>query len=428
MKTKLKFLKYLFDRTWAADSIDYFRKPPGIDTNTKNLHYRISTLKKFNDSTETIVKNTAYVSGGVTTAVDALYETTAPKNSIPFNEKNSSFKITVDTTYPAGSATNQFQLPLKAGQTYNCTIFWGDGSSTVQTTTTSPTHTYAQGGVYQITIVGTFPAIFFNNTGDKLKLNSIDNWGSGVWTTFDSAFYGCSNMIGKYTDQPDCTSVTSTLNMFRACYKFNSIFNVPTPAVTITANMFYDCIIFNQPINKLTTNNVTDITGIFGGCFSFNQSVRTISTASATVMNTMFFDCQNFNQPIGHFKFGGSDFSVYMSNNRSFTYMDDLLISLINNPNTPAGRNMNLGSSKYTSAALKAKALLNKASTTKTITNIVSNPEGLVRVTATAHGMATGEMCSITAVVGSTEINRAWEVIVIDRLRMVVYNRKLFIV
>ncbi len=116
---------------------------------------------------------------------------------------NNSFVITIKTDNSGTSSSNQFKIPLSGGLTYSANIDWGDGNTTTQTTDVSPTHTYASPGTYQISISGTFPSIQFANGGDKLKLLSIDNWGNITWTLLVAAFYGCTNMIGTYSDIPN---------------------------------------------------------------------------------------------------------------------------------------------------------------------------------------------------------------------------------
>ena len=109
----------------------------------------------------------------------------------PFLRKKSGnkyFTITVDTT-KAGSANDTFVLPLPSAGIYDYYVDWGEGDAEEHfVVNTSQTHVYAAPGTYQIKIRGTFPQIYFANAGDKLKLISIDNWGSIVWGSFNRAF------------------------------------------------------------------------------------------------------------------------------------------------------------------------------------------------------------------------------------------------
>jgi hypothetical protein len=129
------------------------------------------------------------------------------------------FIITVDTT-KEGSAADTFVLPTaEAG--YNAYVDWGDGGAEQNITDTpgNVSHTYASQGTYQIKIRGTFPRIYFNNGGDKLKIISINNWGNIIWSSMINAFYGCSNMSGIWKDVPNLSIVTTILGMFRNANK-----------------------------------------------------------------------------------------------------------------------------------------------------------------------------------------------------------------
>ena len=107
------------------------------------------------------------------------------------DELADAFQLVVKTDNTGTSNDDQFTLPLKAAETYDCTIYWGDGTTTAQSTDSSPTHTYAAGaGTYTVSVSGTFPAVYFNVGGDRLKVLELKNWGTQAWTTFFSAFNG----------------------------------------------------------------------------------------------------------------------------------------------------------------------------------------------------------------------------------------------
>ena len=115
------------------------------------------------------------------------------------------FKMTVDTTQP-GSASDTFVLPLQS-TVNDFVINWGDGNIETVTLVTSVSHTYTVGGTYQISLDGSFSGIKFLNGGDKLKVASIDNWGTNQWLDMNAAFYGCTNMVANYTDSPDTSKI-----------------------------------------------------------------------------------------------------------------------------------------------------------------------------------------------------------------------------
>ena len=111
--------------------------------------------------------------------------------------------LIIGTDLAGGSGPNQFTLPLNPSFTCNITVDWGDGATQIVTATDS-THTYATAGTYAIRIrenhVGGFAGLYFNDTGDKLKVLELSNWGNATWVTMDRAFAGCANLTITATD------------------------------------------------------------------------------------------------------------------------------------------------------------------------------------------------------------------------------------
>jgi len=212
------------------------------------------------------------------------------------------FKITIDTTQP-GSAADTFVLPLQS-TTNNFVIDWGDGNSETVTTVTSVSHTYAVGGTYQVSLDGSFSGIkFFAGFGDSddmLKLSSIDQWGSNQWLNMQSAFNGCANMVGTYTDNPNTTLATKMDGAFTDCSNFNSDVVLDASGVTWINGlngMFSGCTLFNSTVSLGDTSAIRRMQGMFMNCTNFNQPID-FDTSSVTRMGEMFRGCTNFNQPI----------------------------------------------------------------------------------------------------------------------------------
>ncbi len=173
------------------------------------------------------------------------------------------FVTTWETSNTGSSANNQITIPTFLGEVYNYTVDWGDGSA-VTVETGDATHTYTNPGQYQVSITGVFPRIYFNGGGDALKLLSIDQWGNNNWSSMSGAFNGCAFMIGRFTDIPDLTSVTSMFEMFRQNQSFNTNINDwDVSNVTNMGGLFQYALNYNQPLNNWDVSNVTNMSDMF---------------------------------------------------------------------------------------------------------------------------------------------------------------------
>ena len=231
------------------------------------------------------------------------------------------FIITVDTT-KAGSATDTFILPLYPGTT-NCVVEWGDDTSDhiKISTQTDLTHVYPNSGSYQVSIIGNFVGTYFANGGDKLKLSSIDQWGSNSFTNMTKNFQGCENMVANYTDVPNVSECIAFFGAFQICRSFNGsiagwdfsnslsfancfefcdVFDQPlvinAPLATTYASMLSSATSFNSSIT-IDSSNSNSFAGMFGNCTVFNQPVN-LDTSKATNLSNMFINCVAFDQDI----------------------------------------------------------------------------------------------------------------------------------
>jgi hypothetical protein len=223
-------------------------------------------------------------------------------NEITISSVSTDSKIAIKTDNPGVSANDSFYLKLANGST-NMTVYWGDGNSDVITAWNQPelTHQYASVGTYQISIDGDFHGFNFSNayvpwSTDHDKVLSIDNWGNNVFGTMDGAFWGCSNMIGTYTDIPDTHLVTSFSDMFHDCFLFNSPVEFDTHAATDMTRMFWNALVFNQPV-LFNTPNVTTMESMFRRAEVFNQPINFDGNALTNAM-LMFNTCLAFNSPV----------------------------------------------------------------------------------------------------------------------------------
>jgi surface protein len=299
----------------------------------------------------------------------------------------SEFIMLIKTDNAGTSSSTQFTIPT-TGAGYDYNVDWGDGNTNTGVTG-NITHTYSSAGNYVVKIsenagAGSFPRIYFNYGGDKLKLLEIQNWGNITWQSFQNAFFGCSNMNITATDKPNSLSVTS----FSICFGYCSSLNPTGAAATAFGNwvfsntlsisfntMFQYCTIFNTNINAWNVSKVTDMGAMLGDCpaynqpmnswdvsgcnnmfymfsnsTSFNQDLSSWNVSNVTEMTEMFAWCTAFNQDISSWDFNQvTAWSYFMiGTTLSTTNMDNLLLSLdAQNPLAYSG-NLHLGSGHYT--------------------------------------------------------------------------------
>ncbi len=243
-----------------------------------------------------------FVANGYTDGGDA--------NEIWLNGDND-FVITVQTDNPGTSSDTQFTIPTYSEETYNYNVDCDDDGIDEATSVNGDyTCIYATVGTYTISITdntGTntgFPRIYFNNTGDKDKLLSIEQWGENKWKSMASAFYGCSNLAGQAIDNPDLSNVTD----------MNS--------------MFFNAAVFNQNIGTWDTDNVIDMNSMFRGTSAFNQNISGWNTSNVTDMSQMFQNAISFEQNLGSWNVGELRFanSMFDGVKLSTTNYDALLI------------------------------------------------------------------------------------------------------
>jgi len=119
------------------------------------------------------------------------------------------------TTWRTTSSNESITIPT-APRVYNYDISTSDGQ-TFTGVTGGQTITFASAGDYDISISGTFPQIYFNNSGDKLKLIKVKQWGNIAWGSVqDKAFYGVTNCDWTATDFPNWSNVTRMSGTFRS--------------------------------------------------------------------------------------------------------------------------------------------------------------------------------------------------------------------
>jgi hypothetical protein len=196
----------------------------------------------------------------------------------------SEFIMLVKTDNAGTSGSNQFTIPT-GGSGYNYTVQTSEQTLTNQTG--SVTLTWAVAGTYEVKISGSFPRIIFDNGGDRLKLLEIKNWGIINWSSFNSAFRGCTNMILTAVDVPNLSNVSSFSACFRDCTIFQDIggrmkdWNVSN--ITSFSFCFQASPLFNGDINNWNISNSSGFVNMFVGCSAFNQNLSNWNLRTAGV-------------------------------------------------------------------------------------------------------------------------------------------------
>ncbi len=154
-------------------------------------------------------------------------------------------------------------------------------------------------GTYPIAICGDFPRIMFNNTGDKLKILDITQWGDNPWTSMVYAFYGASNLTGTFTDTANTSGVTQTSYAFFDASNFNGdVTGWDMSNVTQMGSMFWGASSFNQPIGVWDVSSAINMSTMFSSATSFNQPLNSWDVSNLENTGQMFFEATSFNQPL----------------------------------------------------------------------------------------------------------------------------------
>jgi surface protein len=208
-------------------------------------------------------------------------------------------------------------LPLVASGNYNFSVNWGDGNTDTITAwdQEEKTHTYAEDGIYTITITGTIEGWSFGASSPCApKLTSIVNIGPLKLGNEEGYFQNCQNLttIGGTIDLSGMTNMNS---MFGLCYSLTSVSGIET----------WD------------TSNITKMSGVFALATSFNQDI-----SGWDVSNVLSGKDGNM-----------VDF-MYGKSTANYDYYDNLL-NAWSQLTLQSGVTWNMGSIEYTSAGATAR-------------------------------------------------------------------------
>ena len=194
------------------------------------------------------------------------------------------------TIWRTTSSGESITIPTFTGETYDYTVDWGDGSSSDTNVMGDVTHNYAVSGDYLIIITGLFPRIYFNCEGDKLKIISIEEWGANPWTSMNSAFVCCENLVINAGDAPNLSGVTDLGIMFTGAIYFDGdLSSWDVSKVTNMDHMFADARAFHGGLGSWDVSSVIDMSGMFLGATAFNDDLSW-DISNVLYMTDMFAD------------------------------------------------------------------------------------------------------------------------------------------
>jgi surface protein len=214
------------------------------------------------------------------------------------------FIIEVDTSKLGVSNNNQFQFTGAEGDYDVVAKQNGTQVATFNDLSGQQTITLPSSGVYDLEVsakeVNGFNRIQFNNGGDKLKITDIKQWGAIVWSSFNAAFRGCSNMLTTATDVPNLSSVTNMGSMFRGASANPDTSNWDVSSVTNMSVMFFAASSANPDVSNWDVSNVTNMSLMFLSASSANPNVTNWDVSSVADMRFMFDSASSANPDVSN--------------------------------------------------------------------------------------------------------------------------------
>lgn len=267
------------------------------------------------------------------------------------------FAMVVRTT----GASESFTIPTINVGTFNADVSWGDGSTSAITAHDDPdlSHTYAVAGDYTIRISGSFPAILFNNGGDRLKVRKVLQLGRVGWVSLASAFYGCSNIDEFTIGECDTSGVANMSLMFAELTSLTTLDlrRLDMSGVTNASSMINGCTALTSlDMRGVDTSSVTNFSAF---CINNGSLVTArlsgLDTSSAENMSLMFFLCTEIVLDPSGFDIRNvtnlSNFATGVTIDTA-AYDATLIAWSAQDPNNSL--TVNFGSSKYTAGAAAA--------------------------------------------------------------------------
>ncbi len=316
-----------------------------------------------------------------------------------------------DNLSTGSSTATQVKLPLVSTGTYNMTVDWGDGNTSLITVwnQATVTHNYSIAGTYTITIKGRCDGWQFNNTGDRLKILTITEWGVlRINSTNVAHFLGCANLtLGTVKDIIDLSLCTNISQIFEGCTALTTINRVNewiTTNITVYSSAFRSTpfnsnignwnvsngLFFNSMFRSNTsfnnggsssinnwvfkTTGSIDIQSIFLGAIAFNQPIGNWNTIAFSNANSSFSGATAFNQNIGTWDIRNvTSFTNFMAGKTPATFSTANLDAIYNGwsalPSVKPSIVITFGTAKRTAASTAGRAILTGAPNNWAITD-----------------------------------------------------------
>jgi surface protein len=192
------------------------------------------------------------------------------------------------TTWDLSIGGNATELKIGTTTSGNVSYTWavipsGTSGSGTFTTTGNQTQTISglpSGKTIRLTINPTnFQTIRMNNGNGgttPARLTGVQQWGSTAWTSFQHAFFGCTNLNITATGKPNLANVKNMQDMFQSCYKLSTVPNIGSWDVSEVTNMtslFFNARMFNENISGWNTGKVFAMQNILTNAYVFNQNL-----------------------------------------------------------------------------------------------------------------------------------------------------------
>ncbi|SFV56212.1 Chitinase [hydrothermal vent metagenome] len=224
------------------------------------------------------------------------------------------YVIKIKTDNTGASSDTQFTVPVVrtsgAGYNVDCN---NDGidEATGITGNNSYTCNYPSAGTYTIRVKDNngnkkgFRRIRFyidsTTQTDVLKLLTIEQWGTAIWSSMSQAYRGAANLVVNAADTPDLSDVASLRQMFQDCTQVNpDVSNWDISPITNLSSMFQGCTVADPNVSNWNVASVTNMSSVFRQTDQANPDVSNWNTSSVTNMSRMFQDAANANPDVSN--------------------------------------------------------------------------------------------------------------------------------